>query len=176
MEWLQQTVWSALGQRGAENVEKVSDLVDEIEGRVADRREDTTTGHDAGSIDAAERARRGASQRRRGAIAEVDALQVAGAASVASQSERIRLAKLRIGWPQDVLAAVGGVEDLLRRAALLDPEDRPLHRAYLKLKQQREAAEAVRAKAAALAAAEEGHRQAAEELERLDVSFSNQHC
>ena len=89
---------------------------------------------------------------------------------MASQSERIRLAELRIGWPQDVLAAVGGVEDLLRRAALLDPEDRPLQRAWLKLKQQREAAEAARAKAEALVTAEEERRQAAIELERVDVS------
>jgi hypothetical protein len=171
-DWrLQQTVWSALGQRGVENVEKVSDLVDEIEGRVADIQGDTTTGQDADSTDAAERARRGGSQRRRGAVVEIDALQVAGAASVASQSERIRLAKLRIGWPHDVLASVGGVEDLLRKAALLDPEDRSLQRAWLKRKQRREAVEAARAKAEALEAADEERRRVTEELERIDVSF-----
>ena len=168
-DWqLHQTVWSALGQRGVESVEKVSEAVDEIEGRIPDA-QDTTARQGADNVDAAERARRGGSQNRRGAVVEGDALQVAGAASVASQSERIRLAELRIGWPQDVLAAAGGVEELLRRAALLDAEDRPLQRAWLTLKQRREAVETARAKVEALAAMEEERRQVAMELARIDV-------
>ena len=168
-DWqLHRTVWSALGQRGVESIERVSEAVDEIEGRVPDAR-GTTARQGADNADAAERARRGGSQKRRGAVVEGDALQVAGAASVASQSERIRLAELRIGWPQDVLEAAGGVEELLRRAALLDAEDRPLQRAWLALKQRREAVEAARAKAEALAAAEEERRLVAMELARIDV-------
>lgn len=162
---LHHTVWSALGQRGVDSVEKVSDLVDEIEGCATRTKEEQSGGY----ADAAERVRRGGSHHRRGAVVEGDALRAVGAASVASQSERIRLAKLRIGWPQDALAAAGGIEELLRLAALLHAEDRPLQRAWMKVKQRREAAAVARAKAEALAAAEEERRQAATELEQTDV-------
>ena len=166
-DWqLRQTVWVALGKRGAQSVELVSDLVDEIEGRAV---EPAAAGQVDDDVNAAERARRGGSRQRRGAVVEVTALQAAGAASVASQTDRIRLTKLRMGWPMEALNTIGGMEELLQSAASLDTEDRPLQRAWLRLKQSREAAEREHEKAEALAAVEEERRRAKQELERIDA-------
>ena len=122
---MREIVWRALGDRGVEQVETVAGLVEELEGRQgADKQvsmQDDRT--------AAGRARRGGIARR-GAVVEAEALQAAGAASVSSFEGRVRLAKMRAGWPAEQLMTLGGTEALLKSTAGLDAEDRPLQRAW----------------------------------------------